>query len=54
MNTAKFLFCDQAELTSKIYCNSQREALMDGVLSCDESYWLDRIFHNFLISGFGI
>ena len=48
-NNVKFLLDDQAELTNKIYCNSQHEALMNMVLSYGESYWPERISHNFLI-----
>ena len=37
-NTVKLLLCDLAELTNRIYCNSQHEALMNTVPSHDESY----------------
>ena len=47
-NTVKFLRRDLAKLTSRIYCNSQHDALMK-FLSYDESYWPERISHNFLI-----
>ena len=47
-NTVKFLIRDLAKLT-RIFCNSQHEALMNMVLSFYESYWSEIISHNFLI-----
>ena len=46
----KFLLRDLAALTSRIYCNSQHEASVNRVcVSYDESYWPERISHNFLV-----
>ena len=47
-NTVKFLLRDLGDLTNRIHCNSQHEALM-MVLSFNESFWPERISHNFLI-----
>ena len=48
-NTVKFLLRGLAELTNGTDCNSQHKALMNMVLSYDESYGPERISHIFLI-----
>ena len=44
----KCMLCELAELTNRLYCSSQREALMNTVVSCNEVYWLERIEHKCL------
>ena len=48
-NTGKILLPDLAEVTNRIFCNSQHEALMNMIQSYNESYWPERISDNFLI-----
>ena len=48
-NIGKFFVGNISELTNRIYCTSQHEALMKTVPLNDEAYWLETICYNFLI-----